>query len=91
MVVVVGNLLGSDNGGILGIGERPVGDSGLCSGGQWGRDFEIPQLHTGDTRDTAVYWEARGSPNLHCTGEGDLISSSPIDSMNCPKQMCNYM
>ena len=42
MVVVVGNLLGSDNGGILGIGERPVGDSGLCSGGQWGRDFEIP-------------------------------------------------
>ena len=55
MVVVVGNLLGSDNGGILGIGERPVGDSGLCSGGQWGRDFEIPQLHTGNTRDTAVY------------------------------------
>ena len=34
---------------------------------------------------------ARGSPNLHCTEEGDLISSSPIDSMNCPKQLCNYM
>ena len=63
MVVVVGNLLGSDNGGILGIGERPVGDSGLCSGGQWGRDFEIPQLHTGNTRDTAVYW-GWGAPPL---------------------------
>ena len=42
MVVVVGNLLGSDNGGILGIGERPVGDFGLCSSRQWGRDSEIP-------------------------------------------------
>ena len=64
MVVVVGNLLGSDNGGILGIGERPVGDSGLCSGGQWGRDFEIPQLHTGNTRDTAVYQGGQGIPQL---------------------------
>ena len=42
MVVVVGNLLGSDNGGILGIGEQPVGDFGLCSSRQWGRDSEIP-------------------------------------------------
>ena len=64
MVVVVGNLLGSDNGGILGIGERPVGDSGLCSGGQWGRDFEIPQLHTGNTRDTAEVLGGQGIPQL---------------------------
>ena len=51
----------------------------------------VLQSNNGNTRDTAVYWGARGSPNLHCTGEGDLISSSPIDSMNCPKQLCNYM
>ena len=78
-MVVVGNLLGSDNGGILGIGERPVGDSGLCSGGQWGRDFEIPPgLNcTLVTPETLQYTGGPGDPPT-CTALEKGISYHPL-------------